>query len=194
MPKLWSETIESHRRVVHDAILGTTAALVAAHGLRAVTMSQIAEGSGIGRATLYKYFPDVEAILGAWHEAQVTNHLSRLVGLSDKANGAGERLAAVLHGYALILQEIAVQHHGGDLVALVHQGEHVAHAEQQLRQFVGELLVDAVRTGDVRSDVSSDELVSYCLNALSAGSSMSSKAAIRRLVTVVLDGLGPARR
>ena len=52
MPKLWSETIDAHRREVRDAILDTTAALVAEHGLRAVTMSQIAGQTGIGRATL----------------------------------------------------------------------------------------------------------------------------------------------
>lgn len=51
MPKLWNQTIEAHRRDVHDAILDTAAALVAEHGLRSVTMSQIAEQTGIGRAT-----------------------------------------------------------------------------------------------------------------------------------------------
>ena len=65
MPKLWNVTIEAHRREVRDATLDTTVALVAEHGLRAVTMSQIAEETGIGRATLYKYFPNVEAILFA---------------------------------------------------------------------------------------------------------------------------------
>ena len=34
VPKLWNETIEAHRRAVRDAILDTTAALVAEHGLR----------------------------------------------------------------------------------------------------------------------------------------------------------------
>ena len=38
MPKLWSETIEEHRRAVHDATLDTTAALVREHGLAAVTL------------------------------------------------------------------------------------------------------------------------------------------------------------
>jgi AcrR family transcriptional regulator len=59
---------------VRDATLDTTAALVAEHGLASVTMSQIAEQTGIGRATLYKYFPDVEAILVAWHERQIAGH------------------------------------------------------------------------------------------------------------------------
>ncbi len=75
MPKLWTETIQTHRNQVRDAILDTTAALVAEQGLLQVTMSQIAEQAGIGRATLYKYFPDIESILLAWHDRQITAHL-----------------------------------------------------------------------------------------------------------------------
>ena len=33
VPKLWSETIEEHRRAIHDATLDTTAALAREHGL-----------------------------------------------------------------------------------------------------------------------------------------------------------------
>ncbi|MGW4822720.1 helix-turn-helix domain-containing protein [Streptomyces sp. NPDC004227] len=56
MRKLWDETMDAHRRAVQDAVLETTVALVAEHGLGSVTMSQIAKEAGIGRATLYKYF------------------------------------------------------------------------------------------------------------------------------------------
>jgi AcrR family transcriptional regulator len=52
---------------VREAILDATGELVLSRGLLAVTMSDIAEATGIGRATLYKYFPGVEAILNAWH-------------------------------------------------------------------------------------------------------------------------------
>src|SRR5262249_54985329 len=96
MPRLWNETIEAHRREVGDAILDTTAALVMKHGLRSVTMSQIAEETGIGRATLYKYFPDVEAILFAWHERHVAAHLEQLAELRERGGDPGERLDAVL--------------------------------------------------------------------------------------------------
>src|SRR3982074_3936779 len=117
VPKLWSETIETHRREVGDATLDTTAALVAEHGLRSVTMSQIAEETGIGRATLYKYFPDVEAILVAWHERQVTGHLEQLAEVRDQPGDARKRLEAVLEAFALIQHE----HHGTDLAALLHR-------------------------------------------------------------------------
>jgi AcrR family transcriptional regulator len=185
MPKLWNETIEAHRRAVRDATLDTTAALVAEHGLRSVTMSQIAEATGIGRATLYKYFSDVEAILVAWHERQVTGHLEYLAEVRDQAGDAGQRLEAVLEAYALITHE----HHDNELAAQLHRGEHVARAEQHLSDLIRDLLIEGAGTGDVRDDVPPGELASYCLHALTAASNLPSKAAVRRLVTVTLAGL-----
>jgi AcrR family transcriptional regulator len=187
VPKLWNESIEAHRRAVRDATLDTTAALAAEHGLRSVTMSQIAEEIGIGRATLYKYFSDVEAILVAWHERQVTGHLEYLAEVRDQAGDAGERLEAVLQAYALISHE----HHGTELAALLHRGEHVARAQQQLSDFIRDLVTEGAENGDLRDDVAPEELATYCLHALTAASSLPSKAAVRRLVTVILAGLQP---
>ena len=189
MPRLWNETIEAHRRAVRDATLDTTATLVAEHGLASVTMSQIAAATGIGRATLYKYFPDVEAILVAWHERLVADHLEQLASVRDRAAGAAERLEAVLETYALILHE----HHRGELAALLHQGAHVARAQQHLSHFIGELLTEGAASRDVRDDVAPEELASYCLHGITAASSLPSKVAVRRLVTVVLAGLQPPR-
>jgi AcrR family transcriptional regulator len=187
VPKLWNETIDTHRRAVRDAILDTTAALAAEHGPISVTMSQIAEETGIGRATLYKYFSDVEAILIAWHERQIAGHLQHLAEVRDHASTAGGRLEAVLNAYAFIRNE----HHNEELAALLHRGEHVARAEQHLRGFLQDLLTEGAKIGDVRDDVAPSELASYCLHALAAAGTMPSKAAVRRLVTVTLAGLRP---
>lgn len=189
VPKLWNETIETHRRAVRDATLDTTAALVAKHGLRSVTMSQIAEETGIGRATLYKYFPDVEAILVAWHKRQISAHLEHLAELREQAGDAGERLEVVLEAYALIRHE----HHANDLAPLLHQGEHVARAQDHLRHFIRDLLIEAAGSGDVRDDIPPDELANYCLHALTAAGTLPSKTAVRRLVGVTLAGLRPPR-
>ena len=210
MPKLWSETIEAHRREVRDAILDTTAALVAEHGLASVTMSQIAEETGIGRATLYKYFPDVEAILDEWHQRQIAGHLAQLGDVRDRMAAAGgraaEKLQAVLEAYALIPHEYGyaharehggeehrARHHGTELAALLHRdrGEHVARAKQQLTAFVREMVAEGASSGEFRRDVAPAELASFCLHALTAAGSMTSKAAVRRLVAVTLAGLRP---
>ncbi|MFF0794657.1 TetR/AcrR family transcriptional regulator [Streptomyces spiralis] len=189
MPKLWSETIAEHRRTVREATLETTAALVAERGLASVTMSQIAKETGIGRATLYKYFPDVESILVAWHERHVTAHLEHLARIRDRAGAPGEQLAAVLHAYADITHE-RPQH--TELAALVHRGEHIAHAEQHLNALVRDLITEAAQAGDVREDVAPGELATYCLHALGAAGSLPSKAAVHRLVAVTLAGLRPS--
>jgi AcrR family transcriptional regulator len=190
MPKLWTETIEAHRREVHDAILDTTAALVADHGLLSVTMSQIAQETGIGRATLYKYFPDVEAILGTWHERQIAGHLAYLAEVRDRGGGPRERLEAVLEAFGLISLS-SRDHHDADLGAFLHRDERVTHAQHQVHEMIRDLLTEAARIGEVRDDVSPDELADYCLNALAGASRQGSKAAVRRLVTVTLDGLRP---
>jgi AcrR family transcriptional regulator len=192
VPKLWTETIEAHRRAVRDATLDTTAALVAEHGLPAVTMSQIAVETGIGRATLYKYFPDVNAILVAWHERQVRGHLAQLAEIRDRARGAAERLEAVLEAYALIQHDLRLAH-GTEVATIIHRHEHVARAQQQLKDFIRDLLMENVQNGNVRNDVAPDELASYCLHALDAAASLPSKAGVRRLVNVTLAGLRPTR-
>jgi len=189
VPKLWNETIDEHRQAVRDATLDTTAALVAEHGLASVTMSQIAKQTGIGRATLYKYFPDVESILAAWHERHVAAHLEHLAKVRDQAGTPGERLEAVLQAYALITHK---RPQGNELAALVHRGEHHARAERHLLDLIGDLLAQAARTGDIRDDVAPGELAGFCMHALAAAASLPSEAAVRRLVTVILDGLRPA--
>jgi AcrR family transcriptional regulator len=190
VPKVWKDTIEEHRRAVRDATIETAAALVAEHGLRSVTMSQIAEETGIGRATLYKYFADVESILHEWHERQITRHLDQLAQVRDQGGSAPERLEKVLEAYALISHG-SRQHHDTKLAALMHREGHVARAEQQLRRMIRDLVNDAQESGDVRDEVAPDQLVSYCLHALTAASSMPSKAAVRRLVEITITGLRP---
>jgi AcrR family transcriptional regulator len=185
VPKLWSDTIEVHRREVGDAILDTTATLVAKHGLASVTMSQIAEQAGIGRATLYKYYADIDAILVAWHARHVAMHIKQLETVRDTPGRPAERLERVLHAFA------SISHHRDDseLAAMLHRGEHVGRAQQQLGDLLRDLITASVKAGEVRDDVAPRELAAYCLHALTAASSMTSKAAVQRLVKVTLAGL-----
>jgi AcrR family transcriptional regulator len=187
MPKLWNDTIEKHRREVRDAILDTTAALASERGLASMTMSEIAETTGIGRATLYKYFGDVEAILVAWHERQIAGHLAQLAEVASREGEPAKRLEAVLAAYAHLSHE----HHGSELAALLHRGEHVARARGHLEDFIRDLIRAGAKAGNFRDDIAPAELASYCLHALNAAGSLPSRAAVRRLIAVTLAGLRP---
>jgi AcrR family transcriptional regulator len=192
VPRLWTETIEEHRREVRGAILDATWDLVTAHGSTAVTMSQVAERAGIGRATLYKYFPDVSAILLAWHEQHVAAHLEHLLVVRDQQSDPWERLAAVLGEYAVIAHRRGQS--GAELSTLLHRGEHVGQAQERLYAMVTDLLVDCASAGVVRDDAAPGELASYCLAALAAAGGLPPGATAERLVAVTLDGLRPPAR
>ena len=188
VPRLWTQTIETHRREVRDAILDSTAALVAEKGLRSVTMSQIAKDAGIGRATLYKYFGNVESILSEWHERHVGSHLDRLVEMGAGPGAVDERLRAVLGAYGLIRYETS-QRYGGTELAFVHRGDHVALAHHRLGDLLLGLLAEGATKGELRDDVAPEELALYCMHALTAADLLVSESSVRRLVAVTMAGL-----
>jgi AcrR family transcriptional regulator len=187
VPKLWNDTIASHRSQVRDAILDTAAALVFEHGLRAVTMAQIAEQAGIGRATLYKYFPDVDAILHDWHSRQIGEHLRQLAAVRDGAGDPEQRLTAMLTVYAHIVQQ--TRSHDTELVKFLHPDQQIADAQQQLRLLIGELIAEAAAAGRLRGDIDPAELANYCLGALAAAATLTDPAALTRLIDLTLTGL-----
>ena len=115
-------------------------------------------------------------------EREIARHLQQLIG------GPWQRLAAVLETYAFIVHA-SHRDHGGNLVALLHDDRHLARPRHLLLGMIGDLLEEALRVGDIRDDIPPDELGAYCLNALDGARVARSKAAVRRLVTVTLDGL-----
>ena len=176
--------MSGHRSSVRSAVLAAAGELVAERGL-GLTMSEIAERAGIGRATLYRHFRDVDAVLLAWHEHQVAGHLQHLTGVRDGVTGsAGQRLEAVLVAYA----ELSAHGPGGAAAGRLHRGQHMEPARASLHDFITELVVEAVRAGQVRSDVPAEELAIFLLGALSSTRSID-PAASRRLVTVAMDGV-----
>ena len=192
MPRLWNETIEAHRHEVRHAILDATWALVNERGLTSVTMSQVAQRTGIGRATLYKYFPDIETILLSWHDLHTTEHLERLVEISNQPGPADQRLDAVLHAYGLICHRR--ERHAPDLVALLHREGQTSQTQHRLHELVEKLLTEVAGTGALRDELTPGELASYCLHALTAAGDLLSEEAVDRLVMVTRAALRPTEK
>lgn len=59
----WDDTLSGHRQRQAEHIVASAMAIIARDGVSALTMSAIADEAGISRQTLYKYFPDVDAVL-----------------------------------------------------------------------------------------------------------------------------------
>lgn len=183
MPKLWTDTVATHREEVRQAVLDAAGQLVARDGLWAVSMSRLAEAAGIGRATLYKYFADVEEVLAAWHARQVSAHLADLAAVA----GAGTpvaRLRAVLERYA----QICVQRsrHGGDVAAALHRAPGIDDQHRQLQDLITDLIEEAASAGTVRADVPAEQLAGFCLAALNAAGTATSPDVVVQLVWTAL--------
>ncbi|MDD7942683.1 TetR/AcrR family transcriptional regulator [Actinomycetospora lutea] len=188
MPKLWDETVESHRRAVREAIEDAAWSLAEEHGLRAVTMAKVATAAGIARATIYKYFADVESILAAWHERQIDAHLEHLTAMAEAAGDRESVLRSVLGAYAEIVARRGP--HGPELAASLHRaGEHQG-SEAQVDELLRRLLVPAVDSHQVRNDMDVDVLVRYCRHALGAASELSVDG-VDGLLELTLAGLRP---
>jgi AcrR family transcriptional regulator len=147
-------------------------------------MSRIAERSGLGRATLDKHFSDFDAIMRAWHERQVANHLGYLTDIRDQPGDPVQRLDAVLRAYAVITQQTN-EHHTDAASASMHGDEHVGHAQRHLHELIRNLVAEGADAGVFRDDVAPEKLADHCLQAVSAVGGQPS-AAVRQLVAVTL--------
>ncbi|MGH8777200.1 MAG: TetR/AcrR family transcriptional regulator [Jiangellaceae bacterium] len=189
MPKIWADTIDTHRRQVQDAVLDATAALLHEHGPMSVTMAAIAERAGIGRATLYKYFPDVESIVLAWHASDFSDHRSHLEAL---INSDAVTLDDVVH-FARSQRQRHRRHESGDVVGtLAHAlaAEHTAMPDAVEREVVAalaSLMSQLAQRKQVRSDVDADTLARWLFHAIHAPRDMSDSAVIELLK----DSLAP---
>jgi AcrR family transcriptional regulator len=177
--------IEAHRRHVREAILDATAALVTDDGLPAVTLPRIAEKAGMGLARLRTYFADLDAVLRAWHDRQLGNHLSYLDGIRDQPGDPVGRLDAVLRAYAVIAHQTH-EHHASALGASLHRGDAIAHARRHVHHLVHRLVLEGIATGELRDDIPPHDLTERCLHAVSAAGGEESVAVIRHLVTATL--------
>jgi AcrR family transcriptional regulator len=183
---LWTGTIESHRAQVREAILRAAADLARRQGPTGLTMSRLAVEAGVGRATLYKYFTSVEAIIAAWQEHELAEHVERLQLIRAAAGDVRAAVADVLRAHA----DHARRRSGPDLSALLPHADAAHAAHRALHRLLRELLTEAAGLGVVRADIPATELAAYCLHALGAAHGARSAAATDRLVDAILSGLG----
>jgi len=75
----WSEVLGDHRTHQRERILAVALELLRERGMATLTMSAIADHAGISRATLYHYFPDVDAVLTAWVGQEIERSVSAML-------------------------------------------------------------------------------------------------------------------
>jgi AcrR family transcriptional regulator len=191
---------EERQELAVDRILEAAGEVFVRDGIRGARMGKIAEAAGCARATLYRYFPNKEALLQAYM-ARVAKDFGEV--LDEKLRGLrslGDRLVeAVAVSVELIRERADVapffNEEGLGLTAQLTSNA-VAMRDQLARQIENESCSDRI-DGQLRSNVSADEAADWLTRAIFSFSVLPSearsKAALRKylrkmLVPALIEG------
>lgn len=133
-------------------ILDTAAAVLAERG-ESVSMAELAQAAGVGRATLYRYFPTREALLLGLTRAAFEE-------LRDRIADAGLDAVPVREGIARAARAFIAA--GRRYAAVIHVGksyvEDPAEFDRVIAEPVRVLIRRGVADGELRDDVPADVL------------------------------------
>jgi len=168
-------------------ILAAAGALFAEAGLH-VTLDAVAERAGVGVGTVYRRFPDKEALIDALFEERI----DEVVAIAEEAcarDDAWEGLvfffdrAISMHGEDRALKEL--------VFSTAHGRDRVAHARGKLKPIVGRIVARAQAAGQLRPDVDITDVpvIQLMLTAVMEYTGDVAPEVWRRYLAILLDGL-----
>jgi AcrR family transcriptional regulator len=183
-----SGTLRADARANRDQVLAAARELFSTQGAD-VSMKDIADRAGVGVGTLYRRFPDRDALISATAEA----HLSDLAAALESAR-RGERTA----WFALRRFVRACINGGiGALAAAIEPGLHarmrqdaqVKAARAAIRDTLAELTRQAQADGDLRPDATPDDIALLMTVQVYLRPDQSHSEATERVADLIFDGL-----
>ncbi len=170
----------------HERVLDAAKAVFSAGGPDA-SLEAVARRAGVGIGTLYRHFPTREALFEAVYRREV----EQLVDLAQqlKADVApADALRRWLHSTVAF-----VATKKGMVAALAlaahSPSELYAYSFERLTKAVGALLDRAVAAGEIRADISPEDLIRALVGMCYLHDQPGWQASVLRLVEVFVDGL-----
>jgi AcrR family transcriptional regulator len=146
---------------VGERILDAAASCVVAYGIDRVTLAEIARRAGVSRPTIYRRWPDTQALLAALLTARIVGVLRDV-----PSRGAGrEALVERIVGVAERLRHddvVMSVFHSAPELAMVYIAERLGTSQQILINAVAAELKVAQRDGSVRA-ADPRQLAAMCL-------------------------------
>jgi len=88
-----------------DEILAVATRFFARHGYRQTDVQEVADALGIGKGTVYRYFPTKEALFFAAVDRGMRAHASAVAAEVEPVDDALERMVAAVHAYLRFFDE-----------------------------------------------------------------------------------------
>jgi AcrR family transcriptional regulator len=169
-----------------ERVLAAAKAVFSAGGAEA-SLEAVARRAGVGIGTLYRHFPTREALFEAVYRREV----QQLWELADQLKGEAAPVDALRRWLRSNVEFVATKKGMAAALALAVHGASDLHAYafERLTKAVGTLLDRAVAAGEIRPDVSPEDLLRALVGMCYMHDQPGWQASVLRLLDVFVDGL-----
>jgi AcrR family transcriptional regulator len=186
------QSVEKTRKPRADAIRNRDRVLEAAKAVFSAggpdaSLEAVAKTAGVGIGTLYRHFPTREALFEAVYRREV----QQLADLAQQLKDEADPVEALRHWMRCNVEFVATKKGMSAALALAayKNPELYSFSFDQLTKSVGELLDRAIAAGDIREDISPEDLLRALVGMCYMHDQPGWQASVLRLVDVFVDGL-----
>jgi AcrR family transcriptional regulator len=187
------QTIEAVRKPRADAVRNRERVLAAAKavfnaGGPEASLEAVAKRAGVGIGTLYRHFPTRESLFEAVYRREV----QQLGDLAEQLKNDAAPVDALRRWLRSNVEFVATKKGMVAALALAAYGksELYAFTFDRLTKAVGTLLDRAVAAGEIRADISPEDLLRALIGMCYMHDQPGWQHSVMRLVDVFVDGLG----
>jgi AcrR family transcriptional regulator len=169
-----------------ERVLEAAKAVFSAGGSDA-SLEAVARHAGVGIGTLYRHFPTREALFEAVYRREV----EQLADLAEQLKTEASPVEALRRWLRSNVEFVATKKGMSAALALAvnSSSELSAYSFERLTKAVGALLDRAVAAGEIRADISSEDLLRALVGMCYLHDQPGWQASVLRLLDVFVDGL-----
>jgi AcrR family transcriptional regulator len=169
-----------------ERVLEAAKAVFSAGGPEA-SLEAVARAAGVGIGTLYRHFPTREALFEAVYRREV----QQLADLAEQLKQEAKPIEALRHWMRSIVTFVATKKGMSAALALAayKNSELYSYSFDRLTRAVGGLLDRAIATGEIRDDISPEDLLRALVGMCYMHDQPGWQTSVLRLVDVFIDGL-----
>lgn len=151
------------------------------------SLEAVARAAGVGIGTLYRHFPTREALFEAVYRREV----QQLADLAEQLKGRARPVDALRRWMRSNVKFVATKKGMSEALALAayKNSELFSYSFDRLTQAVAGLLDRAIATGEIRDDVSPEDLLRALVGMCYMHDQPGWQKSVLRLVDVFIDGL-----
>jgi AcrR family transcriptional regulator len=173
-----------------DRVLEAARAVFSAGGSEA-SLEAVAKTAGVGIGTLYRHFPTREALFDAVYRHEV----QQLAALTERLRTEAKPIEALRQWMYSLVKFVATKKGMSAALALAvtKESDLYSYSSDLLMRSAGGLLERAVAAGEIRNDISPEDLIRALVGMCYTHDQPGWQKSVLRLVDVFIDGLRKRR-